>query len=33
MTGNIPNLGFVNIIPYVNFGEILSICSNDIERK
>ena len=33
MTGNIPNLDFVNIIPYINFGEILSIYFNDIERK
>ena len=32
MTSNNPNLDFVNIIAYVNFGEILSICSQDIEQ-
>ena len=31
MTGNNPKLGHVNI--NAKFGEILSICSQDIERK
>ena len=27
------NLGLVNINAYIKFGEILSICSQDIEQK
>ena len=27
------NLNLVNINAYIKFGEILSICSQDIERK
>ena len=30
---NKPNLDPVNINAYIKFGEILSICSQDIERK
>ena len=30
---NNPNLCLVNINPYTKFGRILSICSQDIERK
>ena len=33
MTGNSPNFDVVNINAYIKFGEILSICSQDIERK
>ena len=33
MTGNNPNLDLVNINAYTKFGEILSICLKDIERK
>ena len=33
MTGNNPNADLVNIYQYIKFGEILSICSQDIERK
>ena len=33
MTGNNPNLNLVNINAYTKFGEILSTCSPDIERK
>ena len=33
MTGKNPNLDLVNINDYLKFGEILSICSQDIERK
>ena len=33
MTGNNVNLDLVNINPYIKFGKILSICSQDIERK
>ena len=33
MTGNNPNLDLVNINAYIKFGEILSICSKNIERK
>ena len=33
LTGNSPNLDLVNINAYIKFGEILSICSQDIERK
>ena len=28
-----PNVDLVNINAYIKFGEILSICSQDIERK
>ena len=30
---NSPKLDIVNINSYIKFGEILSICSQDIERK
>ena len=30
---NNSNVDFVNMIAYIKFGEILSICSGDIERK
>ena len=33
MTASNPNLDLVNISAYIKFGEILSICSQDIERK
>ena len=33
MTGNKPNLDLVNMNSYIKFGKILSICSQDIERK
>ena len=33
ITGNNPNLEIVNINAYTKFGEILSICSPDIEWK
>ena len=33
MTGNNPNLDLDNINAYKEFGEILSICFKDIERK
>ena len=33
MTGNNPKLDHVNMNAYIKFGEILSICSQDIERK
>ena len=33
MTCNNPKLDLVNINAYIYFGEILSICSQDIERK
>ena len=33
MTGNNPNQDLVNINGYTKFGEVLSICSKDIERK
>ena len=33
MTGNSVNLDRVNINPYIKFGKILSIYSQDIERK
>ena len=33
MTGNNPNLDIVNMYAYIKFGEILSICSPDIECK
>ena len=33
MTCNNPKLDLVNINAYIKFGEILSVCSQDIERK
>ena len=30
---NNPNVDLFNINAYIKFGEILSICSQDIERK
>ena len=33
MMCNNPDIDFVNMIAYIKFGEILSICSEDIERK
>ena len=33
MAGNNPNLDLVNINVYIKSGEILSICSQDIEWK
>ena len=33
MTANNPNVDLVNMNAYIKFGEILSICSQDIERK
>ena len=33
MMCNNPNLYFVNINAYTKFGEILSVCSKDIEQK
>ena len=33
MECNNPKLDLVNMNAYINFGEILSICSQDIERK
>ena len=33
MMCNNPKLDLVNMIEYIKFGEILSICSQDIERK
>ena len=33
MTGNNPKLDLVNIKAYTMFGQILSICSKDIEWK
>ena len=33
MTGNNHNLDLVNMNDYVKFGQALSICSQDIERK
>ena len=33
MTCDNSNLDLVNIDAYIKFGEILSICSQDIERK
>ena len=30
---NKPNLDLVNMNAYIKFGEILSICSQDIKRK
>ena len=28
-----PNIDLVNMIAYINFGEILSICSQDMKWK
>ena len=33
ITGNNFNLDLVNMNAYIKFGEFLSICSQDIERK
>ena len=33
MTGNNPKIGLNNVDEHINFGQILSICSRDIERK
>ena len=33
MTGNYPKLDLVNVDMHTKFGQILSICSQDIERK
>ena len=33
IAGNNPNLDLVAINAYIKFGEILSICSQDIEQK
>ena len=33
MTGNDPKLDLVNVDVHTNFGQILSISSEDIERK
>ena len=33
MTGNNPKLDLVNFDVHTKFGQILSICSQDIERK
>ena len=33
MMCNNPNVDLVNMIEYIKFGEILSICSQDIEGK
>ena len=33
MMCNNPNVDLVNMNAYMNIGEILSICSQDIERK
>ena len=33
MMCNNPDIDLVNMIAYIKFGEILSICSKDIERK
>ena len=30
---NNPNIDLVNINAYIKFGEIMSVCSQDIERK
>ena len=30
MTGNNPNLDIANMNAYINFGEIISMCSQDI---
>ena len=33
MMCNNPKMDLVNLSAYIKFGEILSICSQDIERK
>ena len=33
MTGNNPKLDLNNVDVHINFGQILSICSRDIEQK
>ena len=33
MTGNDPKLDLVNVDVHTKFGQILSICCQDIERK
>ena len=33
MMGNNPKLDLVNVVVHTKFGQILSICSEDIERK
>ena len=33
MTGNNPKLGLVNVVLHIKYGQILSINSQDIERK
>ena len=33
MMGNNADLALVNIIAYIKFGEVWSICSQDIEPK
>ena len=33
MTGNNPKLALVNVDVHAKFGQILSICSQDFERK
>ena len=33
MTGNNPNLDLVDINAHTKFGQIISICSQDIERE
>ena len=33
MMGNNPKLDLNNVDVHINFGQILSICSRDIERK
>ena len=33
MTGNNPKVDVVNVDVHINFDQILSICSRDIERK
>ena len=33
MTCNNPNVDFVNMNAYIKFGELITICFQDIERK
>ena len=33
ITGNNPKLDLNNVVVHINFGQILLICSRDIERK
>ena len=33
MTYNDPKLDFVNVNTYIKFGEIMSVCSQDVEWK